>query len=155
MNTAVVPQESSAELSALKLAIAVLRDRISGLPQEDKADLLELTKIVFAADNEEERQSAIRAMEEIMEQRPLALARFEASDHAPLADWLSFISGRIREERTKRGLTQAELADKAGLTQSHVSRLENGEHSPSHMTRKKLADALGINESQLDPSADR
>jgi ribosome-binding protein aMBF1 (putative translation factor) len=154
MNAVAKSQGSPAEFNSFKLAIAVLADRIASLPKEDKDDLFELTKVVFSAETEEERESAMRAMGEIMEQRPLALVKVEDNENEPLSGWLAFISGRIRDERVKAELTQAQLADKAGLTQSHVSRLENGEHSPSAVTIQKIAAALGIKPSQLDPSAD-
>ena len=149
-------QDTSQEFNSFKLAIAVLADRIASLPKADKDDLFELTKILFSADCDEERQSAMRAMDEIMEQRPLALVRPEEPDGnpEPLKKWLEYISKRIRDERVKAGLNQTDLAERSGLTQSHISRLENGAHSPNHATIKKIAEALGISASQLDPSAE-
>ena len=153
MTTVVKSQDNSQEFNSWRLAIAVLADRISSLPKEDREDLFELTKIVFSAETEDERHSAMGAMNEIMEQRPLALVRPDDSDTSSLAPWLAYVSGRIREERTAAGLSQEQLAEKAGLTQSHVSRLENGEHSPSQATIQKIATALGIPAARLDPSA--
>ncbi len=37
----------------------------------------------------------------------------------------------IREARRRRGLTQAQFAEKAGTTQSAIARLESGKTSPS------------------------
>lgn len=152
--SATTSSDSSHEYSAFRLAIAVLAERLTALPPDDKDDLLELTKILFSADSEEERQSAMKAMDEIVEQRPLKLVspvESEATSEG-LRKWIDFISNGIREARIAAGLTQAELAGRSGLTQSHISRLENGEHSPSHATVKKIADALGIPVSSLDPS---
>lgn len=155
MTTITKPENNAHEFNSFKLAIAVLADRIVGLPQSDKDDLFELTRIVFSAASEEERQSAMRAMDEIMEQRPLSLVKVdESEDAASLDGWLTFISDRIREVRMAANLTQAELAERSGLTQSHISRLENGEHSPSQATIKRIADALGIATSHLDPCAE-
>jgi transcriptional regulator with XRE-family HTH domain len=47
--------------------------------------------------------------------------------------------------RTEQGLTQAQVAEKIGTTQSAVARMESGKgkHSPSLATLSKYADALG------------
>jgi transcriptional regulator with XRE-family HTH domain len=49
------------------------------------------------------------------------------------------------QARAERGLTQAELAERLGTTQSAVARMESGKgkHSPSIATLTKYADALG------------
>lgn len=148
-------QEHSHDDNSFTLAVAVLAERLASLPKEDKEDLFELTKILFSTDDDEERRSAARAMNEIMEQRPIKLVKVPEPEDVSekLGKWLTYISGKIREARKAAGMSQAELAEKAGLTQSHVSRLENGDHSPSHQTVKKIADALGIPHRELDPSA--
>lgn len=48
----------------------------------------------------------------------------------------------IKEMRTKRGLTQKQLADRLGVKQQNISDWERGERSPSVKNLKKLADAL-------------
>ena len=47
--------------------------------------------------------------------------------------------------RARQGLTQAQLAQKIGTTQSAVARLESGKgkHSPSLATLSRYAEALG------------
>ena len=50
----------------------------------------------------------------------------------------------IHELREKRGLSQRELAERLGTTQSAVARLEAGNVSPSLPTLDKVADALGV-----------
>jgi transcriptional regulator with XRE-family HTH domain len=51
----------------------------------------------------------------------------------------------ILKARAEAGLTQAELAERIGTTQSAVARLETaiGKHSPSLATLKRYASALG------------
>lgn len=51
----------------------------------------------------------------------------------------------ILKARTDAGLTQAELAERIGTTQSAVARMETamGKHSPSIATLKRYASALG------------
>jgi ribosome-binding protein aMBF1 (putative translation factor) len=46
--------------------------------------------------------------------------------------------------REKRGLSQRELAERIGTTQSAVARLEAGNVSPSLPTLDKVAEALGV-----------
>ena len=57
----------------------------------------------------------------------------------------------LRAWREYLGLTQAELAEKAGITQAALSRMEGGESRLRKATRQKLASAMGINFEQLDP----
>ena len=50
----------------------------------------------------------------------------------------------IHELREKRGLSQRELAERLGTTQSAVARLEAGNVSPSLPTLDKVAEALEV-----------
>jgi transcriptional regulator with XRE-family HTH domain len=49
----------------------------------------------------------------------------------------------IRERRVAHGLTQAQLALRAGTTQTALSRLERGELSPTFATVQRMLFALG------------
>jgi transcriptional regulator with XRE-family HTH domain len=49
----------------------------------------------------------------------------------------------IRALREKKGLSQRELAERIGTTQSAIARLEAGNVSPSLPTLDKVAQALG------------
>jgi len=51
---------------------------------------------------------------------------------------------RLRTAREKRGLTQAELAKRAGLQDSAISHFENGARKPSFDNLRRLADALDV-----------
>lgn len=46
--------------------------------------------------------------------------------------------------RVMAGLSQAELARRSGLSQSHISELERGDKEARPGTVKKLADALAV-----------
>lgn len=50
----------------------------------------------------------------------------------------------IRLERTKRGITQGELADLSGIARSTMGIVERGEQSPTIQTLIKIANALNI-----------
>ncbi len=63
-------------------------------------------------------------------------------------------SSVIRKTRQRAGLTQAELAERAGTTQSAISRLERGHVRPSLDTLDRLAKACGATlELSLRPAA--
>lgn len=53
------------------------------------------------------------------------------------------IARAIIRARTARGLTQAELAERMGTSQSYVARLESGRTLPSTRTLLKVASATG------------
>lgn len=53
--------------------------------------------------------------------------------------------------RIARGLTQRELAHKAGVSQVQLSRLENGKRRPQAATRSRLARALHVDVEQIFP----
>ncbi len=140
------------------MAVAIVLDRVQRLNQNDRDDLFELVKVLPTADPEE-FESCVVTMREILEQAPSGSRKMDCpsepnSPKSGLLAWISFISKRIAKERQAAGLTQAQLAQKAGLLQSHISRLETGKHSPSHATISKIAKALGKPASMFDPSAD-
>lgn len=53
---------------------------------------------------------------------------------------------RIRKQKL---ITQAELAEKSGVTVSTLSRLEGGLQQARISTVRKLADALGVDPSEI------
>lgn len=50
----------------------------------------------------------------------------------------------LKEARLKRGLTQGELAEKAGIHPNTYAKIERDEQEPSFETAKKLAKVLGV-----------
>ena len=140
--------------AATTMALSVLVSRMRTLSKEDREDLLELSKSLFKAETPEEEESATLAMLEILDQAPLVVRKMDIpKGTGRLEKWMQFVSGKIRAERKKANLTQAELAERSGLPQSHISRLERAVHSPSHVTLEKIARALKIPISNLDPSS--
>lgn len=57
----------------------------------------------------------------------------------------------VRLRRTESGLdlTQRALADKAGITVAHLSKLEKGRTNPTWGTMRKIAEALGLSLADL------
>ena len=50
----------------------------------------------------------------------------------------------LKERRTELGLTQAELAERVGVTRKTVNTVENGVFVPSALLALKLAEALSV-----------
>ncbi len=59
------------------------------------------------------------------------------------------LSNRIKDRRVALDLTQAELAQKVGVTRKTVNTVENGVFTPSATLAIKLAHALGVTVEQL------
>jgi transcriptional regulator with XRE-family HTH domain len=60
-----------------------------------------------------------------------------------------YVGDRLKKLRTLNALTQAELAEKAGLTTTAVARVERDEAEPRPSTLRKLAKALNVQPSAL------
>jgi putative transcriptional regulator len=56
---------------------------------------------------------------------------------------------RIKERRTELGLTQAELAERVGVTRKTVNTVENAIFTPSTILALKLAESMGLSVEQL------
>ena len=56
---------------------------------------------------------------------------------------------RLRELRERAFLTQAELAEKSGVSEGTINRIELGRHSPRISTIRRLAQALGVSPEEL------
>ena len=54
------------------------------------------------------------------------------------------LANRIKEKRGELGLTQAELAERCGVTRKTVNTVENGIFTPSALLAIKLAKALSV-----------
>ncbi len=52
------------------------------------------------------------------------------------------LTNRLREERAARGWTQAELADRAGVSRKTINTVENGVFVPSTILALRLARVL-------------
>lgn len=48
------------------------------------------------------------------------------------------------DARISQNLTQKELADRTGINQADISKLENGTRNPSLKLLKRLADGMGM-----------
>jgi transcriptional regulator with XRE-family HTH domain len=60
-----------------------------------------------------------------------------------------YVGEKLKRLRTLNPLTQAELADRAGLTTAAVARIERDEVEPRPSTLRKLAEALDVQPREL------
>jgi DNA-binding XRE family transcriptional regulator len=77
---------------------------------------------------------------DIKANRPDSDERRAGNDRASRAIRIAF---EIRALRERKGLSQRQLAELVGTTQSAIARLEAGRNSPSLPTLDRIASALG------------
>ena len=61
----------------------------------------------------------------------------------------SQLGNRLKEERTRRGLSQADLADLVHVSRKTINTVENGVFVPSTILALRLAAALGTTVERL------
>ena len=66
-------------------------------------------------------------------------------------EWFAKLAAQIRKLRLERGMTQVELAKRSGLSQTAISRFENGSLMPGQQGIERLAAALGVKPAEIDP----
>ena len=152
------PKGEPFERSAIVMAVAVVYQRLIQLPKEDLQELYELAMEIpkaQKAENPDEIEAIRVAMLEILDQMPSGLRLMGEMSSNPFAEsaWIDYISKKVHKTRKDAGLTQIQLAERSGLPQSHVSRIESGKLSPSRATLEKIAKGIGCSIGQLDPSA--
>lgn len=64
-------------------------------------------------------------------------------------DTLKHFGDKVRELRTKRGLSQEQLAELSGLHRTYISSLELGKRNVSLVNIYTLAKALGVTPDKL------
>jgi transcriptional regulator with XRE-family HTH domain len=70
-------------------------------------------------------------------EEPLATTTARSDDDLRIAAW-------IRSYRLRRNLTLAQVSELSGISVAHLSRLENGERTPTVRLLMQLARALGV-----------
>lgn len=64
-------------------------------------------------------------------------------------DMRRLVGANVARLRRQRGLTQEELAARAGFSQQYVSGLERGQRNPTIVTVYEIAVALGVDVADL------
>lgn len=73
-----------------------------------------------------------------------------ANDYT-ITSWTK-LGGLLRDARKAQGLTQAELAERAGVARSWLARVEAGHRGAEFETLLRLLDALGMNLTLTPPA---
>lgn len=82
-----------------------------------------------------------KTLKEFVEQHPVDQARVEAHKERMLAEVRAH---RLRELRQQAGLTQAQLAERIGVGQRQVSKIENGDLDSTKIgTIRSYLEAVG------------
>lgn len=77
-------------------------------------------------------------------------SRIEVGDNKKLRqEFTDRLSQRLREVRKAKGITQQELAEKAGLHLTYVGHLEAGKYHPTVFVMWKVAKVLGVGLDEL------
>lgn len=59
-------------------------------------------------------------------------------------DIMSKLAARLTEARNRIGITQKQLAEKTGIYQADISKIERGLSNPSISTLQRLAEGMGL-----------
>jgi DNA-binding XRE family transcriptional regulator len=68
--------------------------------------------------------------------------RAEYDTHAEYYHRVYRLASEVMGLRRKHGLTQAQLAERCGVDQAEISRIETGNANPTARTLERIADAL-------------
>ncbi len=143
---------SPEEIDPEHVVVSHLLYRIYNLPKEALADLLQVGADLTECRGKDEVRAVVETMKEILFPEVIG----SVSDYVPeerpsaLVSYANWVGSRIKAQREAKGITQEELGQKTGLTQSHISRLEGGMHSPAKRTLERIADALSVNVKEFD-----
>ena len=58
-------------------------------------------------------------------------------------------AARLRKARQAKGMTQAEVAQKAGISENHYAQVERAEKNPTVSTFKSIIKAVGVSSADI------
>ncbi len=102
---------------------------------------------VASADQQE--QATLRCARQAL--AAVGSRRYPTQTPAEQAAYLRRLGLHIRVLRTARQLSQQELAERAGMDRTYVSRLERGQHNVTVLVLVRLAGALRVAGGELLP----
>ena len=65
------------------------------------------------------------------------------------ADSSKKLGENLKKLRTRKKMSQGDISRKLGVDRAYISSIENGRMNPTLSTLEKLAEAMGINSSEL------
>ena len=161
MNTTIEQNDmaQAAYRRALEEARRKFKELLRSLPKETAGDLVELFQQLAKENDEQLQAEIVQTIEEIVMPESMNVklrAEFElTSEDVYVRDRLTSyrqkVGETIKKRRTQLKMSEVELAEKVGISQSHICRLETGLHVPTHVTIERVASALDATPSQLDP----
>lgn len=119
--------------------------------QKFKANLRHITQVVFDLYKRRDNlyikalKLAGRRDREAFKPHLFEVNEREVNVTLPKKEAAADIGSRIRELRTRMGMSQRDLAEKVELTPSFVSQLENNQISPSLSSFLQICSVLGVN----------
>lgn len=138
-----------------ELLLAWLVKRMSELPREALADLSSMAAEIATCRDQETFEGICQTIREIIFPEIIGgVSEVEPNRKRPeaLTRWAQGCGAKVHTLRLERKLTQVQLAERSGLPQSHISRIETGELSASRRTLERLAEALGVDVAKIDLS---
>ena len=66
-----------------------------------------------------------------------------------MAEISSKLGQNLKRIRTKKGMSQGDIARALEVHRAYISGIENGKRNPTLATIKKLSDALGVSADEL------
>jgi len=145
---------------ASQQAISAVMARIAQLSPVEFADMQELLDLYHqTGSGDQDHAGVAAAIQELLYPQGLTAtvdpsAVISPQTRAKLQRYQAQVGSAIRQRREALNVTQQQLAAKAAIQQSHLSRLENGQHRASGRTMYRIAKALRINLNLLDPGFD-
>ena len=72
-------------------------------------------------------------------------------NHCPRLAFAVAFGRQLRQIRTRLGLSQRDLCERAGMSNGYLSDLENGKRGVSLYTQWQLSQALGVGWDEIKP----
>jgi DNA-binding XRE family transcriptional regulator len=126
---------------------------IANLSDADRSYCMKGLRSLAEDDSKENFLAVMSLLTEILAKKPVTVVPFCVGESSANTEWKKRVGKLVKRFREEKGWTQEELSSKAKLPQSHISRIENEQISPTRKTVKKICDALGLSVGDIDPSA--